>query len=611
MLKTKGRLIASLIHTSLFSIFLASSLIAQNSVPKPVVLDPDGKERLFQIKVGEEPSFTFVLEKGRRYLIRVEQKGIDLVIRLNDPDGTLIKEQDSPNGNFGPETIFFEPEVTGRFSLSVTPLAKSRNPSAGPYSINLGQAPPALKAYTLAQTRTDFDLLVRSLKESHAGLDWYSTYREFDDFCAIRRKLLHDKMTALDFFRVIAPIVAFTREGHTAVRLSAEDTSYLQAFGRYLPFQVKFINKRPFVINDFDGIRSKGLLLTRINGKSIAEIIKTFLSIEPDDGYIVTGKYRWIEENGAFPWYYLRCFGDSATFSVELTDPNTNRRTELNKVRAVRYSEYRRLWRESTPSSEYDFPPAKIEFRPEMKTAILTFNKFDTLFKGTKFDFKTFTKNSFDEISNRGIENLIIDIRKNSGGEEGLEDYVFAYLTNKPYIKYRYVQALATTFSFLDFTNYSTKERQARLETALKDEFYVDTDGRYLRKTGFMPVSEPHEDAYLGKLFVLTGGLTYSGGSEFASIVKAHRQGIFIGEETGGGYYGNTSGKYLILTLPNTRVFIRIPLLKFVVDVGGSIPFGRGVIPDYEIEPTLDEYLNGIDAALNFTLNLIQRSKSN
>jgi hypothetical protein len=83
----------------------------------------------------------------------------------------------------------------------------------------------------------------------------------------------------------------------------------------------------------------------------------------------------------------------------------------------------------------------------------------------------------------------------------------------------------------------------------------------------------------------------------------------FVGEETGGGYYGNTSGFEIRLTLPNSTLWIRIPLLKFVVEVGGDIPFGRGVMPDHEIQPTIDEYLNGVDAEINYNLKVIRDTK--
>ncbi len=88
--------------------------------------------------------------------------------------------------------------------------------------------------------------------------------------------------------------------------------------------------------------------------------------------------------------------------------------------------------------------------------------------------------------------------------------------------------------------------------------------------------------------------------------MNEHTKSIFIGEETGGGYFGNTSGTSLELTLPNTKLKIDIPILKFVLDVkkGES---GRGIIPNYKIEPTFKEFINGYDTELEYAKKLINK----
>ena len=61
------------------------------------------------------------------------------------------------------------------------------------------------------------------------------------------------------------------------------------------------------------------------------------------------------------------------------------------------------------------------------------------------------------------------------------------------------------------------------------------------------------------------------------------------------------------MTLPNTHIKVAIPLLKFVLDVPSkNIPFGRGVLADYKIEPKFQDVIDGVDAELEFTLDLIQ-----
>jgi C-terminal processing protease CtpA/Prc len=239
------------------------------------------------------------------------------------------------------------------------------------------------------------------------------------------------------------------------------------------------------------------------------------------------------------------------------------------------------------------------------ETAILYCNAF------TEDNPETFHKlidSLFTKTRILKMKNLIIDLRKNEGGYEGYEDYVFSYLTSKKYEKYKYVQTLALNYSFYEYTrNVNTSEKQKGFESSLRLENEQINDGRILRKKGILNPENPKPNSFKGNVFVLTSGSTSSGGSEFASLIKTNTDAKFIGQETGGGYYGNTSGMFLVLILPTSKITIRIPLLKFIVNVKENFPFGRGVIPDYQIEPTIDEYLNGYDTELEFAKRLTNK----
>jgi hypothetical protein len=175
-------------------------------------------------------------------------------------------------------------------------------------------------------------------------------------------------------------------------------------------------------------------------------------------------------------------------------------------------------------------------------------------------------------------------------------------------VKYKYVQAPAFSFSFYQYTNYIIN--WPRLEKMLSREHYLEKDGRILRKPGVMAHEKPQPDPYKGEIYVLISGLTYSGGSEFATLMRNHTNAVFIGEEAGGGYYGNTSGNRIVLRLPNSKLEIGIPILKFVLDTPkGDVPFGHGVLPDYQIQPTITQFLNAYDAGLEFEYNLLKTNK--
>jgi hypothetical protein len=83
----------------------------------------------------------------------------------------------------------------------------------------------------------------------------------------------------------------------------------------------------------------------------------------------------------------------------------------------------------------------------------------------------------------------------------------------------------------------------------------------------------------------------------------------FIGQETGGGYYGNTSGYSQDLTSPNSKITIEIPALQFVMNVEPKLPFGSGVKPHYEVIPTINQYMNNENPCLEYALKLINEKQ--
>ncbi|HKR21742.1 MAG TPA: tetratricopeptide repeat protein, partial [Pyrinomonadaceae bacterium] len=59
----------------------------------------------------------------------VDQKGVDVVVRVLDPNKQLITERDSPNGKFGPEAISVVAQTTGTYVFEV--CAGRSEPAAG------------------------------------------------------------------------------------------------------------------------------------------------------------------------------------------------------------------------------------------------------------------------------------------------------------------------------------------------------------------------------------------------------------------------------------------------------------------------------------------------
>lgn len=464
-----------------------------------------------------------------------------------------------------------------------------------------------LPDYSKNELLQDFDLLIKSLKEAHTGLYWYSSEKQFDSVAAIQRNKINDSLNGLQFYNILAPVVAFTKEDHCDISISDETKLYLNENRFFLPLYVKNIGKETFIVNDLtiDGINLKGFEIVAVNGEVIEQIKREIYNTFAADGYIESSKEVFLD-GSSFSIQYAKVIAQRKVNQLKVRDAKNNDRTiDINSVNKI---ELTQIAQNTVNANAFHSSELPAEFKMiDAKTSLLTFNTFSNReYKNVRMNFKSFVDSVFSEINKNHIQNLIIDVRENGGGTEGNEDYLFSYLTNKSYNKYKEVELSNFEFSFIKYTDYSSKTDTKELYNELKKENRQLENGKIVRKPNLYVPEPPKENPFAGKVYVLTSGWTYSGGAEFCSLMKEHTNALFIGQEVGGGFYGNTSGTVLELTLPVTKIKIDIPILKFNLDVSKGV-FGRGVIPDYITGTTFEEYLNGTDKELEKALELIQK----
>ena len=82
-----------------------------------------------------------------------------------------------------------------------------------PYSV-LGQANPASETIPLKLLQHDFQILRHALEESHGGLYRYTSKADMDRTFDQAYKRIDRPMTALEFWALVAPVVAHIKDGH-------------------------------------------------------------------------------------------------------------------------------------------------------------------------------------------------------------------------------------------------------------------------------------------------------------------------------------------------------------------------------------------------------------
>ena len=105
-------------------------------------------------------------------------------------------------------------------------------------------------------------------------------------------------------------------------------------------------------------------------------------------------------------------------------------------------------------------------------------------------------------------------------------------------------------------------------------------------------------------VYVLTNGLTFSASSLFCNAVKGQHNITLIGEETGGGWYGNSGIMIPDITLPVTKLRVRLPYFR-IVQYHHISEKGTGVIPDIYIKPVYKDVINGVDTKMEKVREMI------
>jgi len=412
--------------------------------------------------------------------------------------------------------------------------------------------------------RQDFTFFSESLEKEHAGLYRYKSKIILDKLFDSCYAALNHPMSQLEFIKSITFVISSIEDGHTGTNLSRLLMNAYSEKEKMFPVYVYFINMKAYVLcSRINELPAETEILS-IDNRPISEIKKKLLQYLPSDGKIETKKNQ-ILNNGAFPFLYNWIFGNKNSFTVGYKTKQGEMKTTM--VNAAFLKDF-----ECDNSNESNnTKDLQLDF-PEKNIALLTIKTFDDKRPAEKQNFREFLETSFKEINSGKISELIIDLRANAGGADAYGALLYSYLTNKPF---KYFYSIEST------TNKIT-----------------------VKEDSLLGIQQPQNNTFNGKVLFLINGLCFSTAADFCSIAKSNNRGKFIGEETGGGYYGNTSGQTTKVELPNSKMDITIPKLKYVNAVKISKYKDRGTIPDYRILPTINEVILHKDVQLNFALKL-------
>lgn len=443
---------------------------------------------------------------------------------------------------------------------------------------------------TPAQAREDLELAISAAEAGLPDIYWRQTRAGWAKRKAEARAAVAKVGTEEEFFRALSPLLRGVGEGHLSVARSDAMNCRYRESAQLFPLDLLWRDDGAFVTAGYGDAADvpAGSELLSIDGQGHAALLEEMARVSAHDGGNRTGVMRDRLGRGyaAVRWWMR---GNEAGYAVRLKLPDG--RIVTRQLAPVPVS--------ARPAPPADPAPVATLSWVNADTAYLYVPTFSNKrYRAAGAEYRATIQAIFEQLAAKGAKNLILDLRDNGGGSEPNESVLLSYLIAEPFRKYASVRSRA---NHLKVTSLSGKV----FETDIYDAEELKTvapapDGGLLRinapPEGLMTRWDKASPVFGGRLVVLAGGYTFSGGAELASMLRAKNRGLFVGEEVGGTHGGNTSGYKWELTLPNSGMEIGIPLLAFRF-VWGDMRANHGALPHCVVQPRVGETRVTHDAA--------------
>ena len=426
-------------------------------------------------------------------------------------------------------------------------------------------AASAASTFNPDKAKADAAILVQALNTLHPALDKYRTPAEVKAAMDRFQARAGAARTPGEMYLAATELAASVRCGHTWTNvLNQQGPARRQILegADKLPLIFTLVEGRWLVLGSAVPDVAVGDEIVTIDGRSAAQIVAAMMPYLRADGSSDGKRLRQLGHDRPdysmmdIVWPLLSPPA-GGTYRLEIRDSK-------GSVRKVAAKAMTLAARDAALAAQP--VPGKSEawtFRVDGERAVMTLPTFAV--QRSKFNWQRFFVEAFDELKRKQVQNLIIDIRDNEGGDGAIALDLLSYLVKAPatYVADQsvttYEKIPATLVGYLDTWDTGFYDRSGNVDRITEGP----QAGRYRFRPKANKVSDisPRATRFNGKVWLLVGPENSSATFALAKLAKQLGVATLVGQPTGGNERGLNAGQLAWVNLPNSGVAVDIPLL--------------------------------------------------
>jgi hypothetical protein len=422
----------------------------------------------------------------------------------------------------------------------------------------------------------DFNYLCNEIENVHPNIFEHLSIKEY---CSLKQsfsnRIKNECVNTIDFYFLLQEFLSIFKDGHTGIMTSFFDENYL-----YYPMKFMFCNNKFIIImSDNEEMLGENIIsINNIDIDSIITLMGKYIGAEND-----IAKRMYIADILSIPIYYqyIRIINTQYD-TIHLTLSNGQEYNIIpNHEKNIDYKIDTSLTKH--PISGYKSINYYYSIHKDKNIAYLQLNEMRD--KATHLDdfydtynffqrlirhkiFKEYTKYSFfskkmdrmfSEMKKEGVENLIIDLRYNGGGNSILGDQLLYFLLTDEQIKTCKSYSMVSRISKQIYHRYRSVYKDYKKGeygdmilgnlTSIINRDFINQDIKNPRSFFYIPDTI---NKFQGNIYFIQGCNTFSSASDLLTKIYDNKLFITIGEPT--AQAPTSFGDRFIFTLPYSKI---------------------------------------------------------